>query len=115
MYARNKIVFLYINDALVSVMNEQYNSIKMYELYNVKKREKECIYGGKLPFQIHTKHACSALTLNPSQVVHGSFSSLSSYFSIHSQNILHKELTIFRRKSCVYVCSYDLFHILLSL
>jgi hypothetical protein len=44
-----------------------------------------------------------------------SFSSLSSYFSVHSQNVLYKELTTFHRKNCVYLCSYDLFHILLSL
>ena len=49
MYARNKIEFLHINDALVGVMNEQYNSIKMHGLNNVKKREKGCIYGGKTP------------------------------------------------------------------
>jgi len=32
-----------------------------------------------------------------------SFSSLSSYFSVHSQNVLYKELTTFHRK-IVYIC-----------
>jgi len=64
MYARNKIVFLYINDALVGVMNEQYNSIKMHGLNNVKKREKGCIFfggGGGIPFpNPHQIYTCSA-------------------------------------------------------
>ena len=39
MYARNNTVFVYINDALVGVMNEQFNSIKMHRINNVKRGE----------------------------------------------------------------------------
>jgi hypothetical protein len=91
MYAKHKIVFLYIKDALVGVINEQYtsHSIKMHGLNNVKKREEECIWGGDPPSNSTPDIHAVCPHIEPVSTSVWQLSSPASYFCVQLQKIFY--------------------------